>query len=172
MKDQSYRSRPIPKFTIDQGLEALGKDIINKRRPYLKAAKIAYLFRPEAPVSNGRVTPGMCIRVDDRNRAVHEHDFLIEIARDVWDDATTDFRRALLDHELGHCGIRMDDQGLPMKDPQTGQLKTYVKPHDLEEFSDVLEEHGAYHVKLREFLEAFSKHKVKTKKQEGDAAAG
>jgi hypothetical protein len=131
------------RYSIDRDLEALGNDIINKRRPHLKNVRIAYLFRPEAAVS----------------------------AKDVWDDSTDQFRRAILDHELGHCGVRMDELNAPLRDEQTDRIKTYIKPHDLEEFQDVLEEHRAYHQKLREFLAAFGRNKEKKEKEKAKAKA-
>lgn len=161
----------MPFYQIDQGLADLANDIINTRRPYLKVVKIVYMFRPEAPISNGRAIAGMCIKVDDRNRTVHDFDFLIEIAKDIWNDASEEFRRALMDHELGHAGIRTDEQGVPQKDENTDRLKTYCKPHDIEEFTDVLEVYGAYHSKLRAFLNAFAAHKLAAKKKKGPEEA-
>jgi hypothetical protein len=112
----------------------------------------------------------MAIRVDDRNRTVHGHDFIIEIGKDVWDEATAEFQRALMDHELGHCGVRTDDAGQPLIDEQTGRLKTFIKPHDIEEFEDVLEEHGPYHAALRQFLNAFAKNNARKIKQKAEEA--
>lgn len=158
----------MPAYQLDKDLEALGTEIIHSTRPYLGHVKIAYMFRPEAAVSDDKVIAGMCIRVDDRNRVIHDQDFIIEIAKDVWEDATQEFRRALMDHELGHAGIRMDENGDVIYDEKTNRPKTYIKKHDIEEFEDVLERHGAYHKALRQFLEAFARSK---KKKAGDKTA-
>lgn len=159
----------MPAYTLDKTLEDLATDIIKTDRPYLGVVKITYMFRPEAAMSDGKVTAGMCIRVDDRNWAVHKHDFIIEIAYDVWTEATPEFRRALMDHELGHVGIRFEEDGHAKEDEKTGRIRTYCKHHDIEEFEDVLERHGPYHKSLRSFLIAFAKHKI-NKKKEAEAA--
>lgn len=150
----------MPAYALDQGLKDLGNQIIKADRPHLANMKIGYMFRPEAPVSRGRVTAGMCIRCDDRNRTIHGMDFIIEIGKDVWEDApSNDFRRALLDHELGHCGVKLDEHGEVEYEEKTGRPKTYLRHHDIEEFEEVLERHGSYHKGLREFLEAYARHK-------------
>lgn len=158
----------MPQYIPAPEVQEIAKDIISKHRPELKPLKISYMFRPEAAISNGIVTVGMCIRPDDRNYLMHQHDFIVEIAKDVWDDATTDFRIALVDHELGHCGIRMDGDE-PEVDP-SGRLKTFTRKHEIEEFADVLERHGAYHSKLREFIAAHAKN-ASSKKAKKDPGA-
>lgn len=156
----------MPAYASDPSLEPIGQKIIDEYRPDLKILKIKYLFRDKAPVSENHVTAGMCYRVDDRNRTLHGYDIIIELARDVWDEANDDFRRALVDHELGHIGIRIDDDsGSPAIDDATGRVKVYLRKHDIEEFEDVLERHGAYHKGLRSFLEAFAKGRDKKGKK-------
>lgn len=152
----------MPAYTLDKGLEDLAKQIIQAHRPYLGHVKIAFMFRPEASVSDDKVVAGMCIRVDDRNRVIHDQDFIIEIAKDVWDDAPSiEFKTAIMDHELGHCGLRMSEDGDVIYDEKTNRPKTYLKKHDIEEFADVFERHGAYHANLREFMAAFARRKLK-----------
>lgn len=156
----------MPVYKRDKELKNLGDKIIEDCRPNLKMLEIAYLFRAEAPISDNKVTAGMCVRVDDRNRTIHGVDFVIEISQDVWLEANDQFKLALMDHELGHVGIRMDADGQPEMDEKTMRIKTYIKKHDIEEFEDVLERHGDYHKELRSFLEAFARHKKKKKDEE------
>lgn len=151
----------MPAYTKAPEVESIAQSIIKNDRPNLVMLKISYLFRPEAPVSDGHVTAGMCRRVDDVNRTLHDQDVIIEIAKDIWDEATAEFKRALVDHELGHVGIRMDEDGQPMIDEKTERVKVFIRKHDIEEFEEVLERHGAYHKSLREFLAAFDKSKKK-----------
>lgn len=155
----------MPAYTMDKGLESLANTIIDQHRPMLKMLKIGYMFRDQAPISDDKVVAGMCYRVDDRNRTVHGHDFLIEISKDVWDQASDEFKIALMDHELGHVGIRMDEDGQPAMDEKTLRLKTYVHRHDIEEFEVILERYGAYHKALRSFLDAFAKNSAAAKKK-------
>lgn len=130
-----------------------------------KMLKIAYIFRPEAPVSNGRVVFGMCCRVDDRNWALHKNDFLIEISKDMWDDASEEFRVALVHHELKHAGIRLDKTGQPAIDESSGRLKTYCVPHEIEEFQVILDTYGTYHAGLRAFLHNWTEKKTAPKEK-------
>lgn len=139
-------------YKQDPGLESLGRELIEKHHPNLKILKICYLFRPEAAMSGDHLIAGMAVRLDDRNWSVHHFDFAIEIAKDVWDDATTEFRTALLDHELCHVAIRFDEEDTPMSDEKTGRWKTYLRKHDVEEFDAILDRYGGYHAELRDFL--------------------
>lgn len=160
----------MPAYIPAPEVEVLAKQIINDIRPQLGHVRIAYVFRPEAAISDDKVIAGMCVRVDDRNRSIHDHDFIIEISKDIWDDATEEFRRALIDHELGHAGLRADENGDILYDEKTNRPKTYIRKHDIEEFSDVFERHGAYHKNLRDFLTAFALGKIarKAKKENID----
>jgi Fe-S cluster biosynthesis and repair protein YggX len=155
----------MPRYLLDDGaLKKRADRLIEDHRPLLKNVIVNYLFRPEAPVANGKTIAGMCIKVDDRNRTIHEHDFIIEISKDVWDSIEEEaWRDALMDHELAHAGLRLDEDGNILRDEETGRIKTYIIPHDIEEFEDVLERHGAYHGALRKFLEAHTKHKLAKK---------
>lgn len=152
------------RYAIDSELKILGDQLIAKHHPNLKLIKIGYMYREEASVSDGRVTAGMAIRCDDRNWALHKTDALVEIAKDVWDDASPEFREALMDHELKHIDIRFDEDGSPIMDEATGRFKVYLRHHDIEEFADILKRYGAYHDSLRAFLEAFGKKKLEDKK--------
>lgn len=146
----------MPAYTIDKTIETVANKIIAQHRKDLAMLKICYMFRETAAISDDKTIAGMCCKVDDRNKTVHAFDFLIEIAKDVWDEASDEFRLALIDHELGHVGIRYNAPNEPAMDEKTGRLKTYVRRHDVEEFEDVLERHGAYHKGLRDFLDAFA----------------
>ena len=163
----------MPAYKVNPDLKVRADRIIDKHRPNLKILSICYMFREEAAISDGKVIAGMCIRVDDRHHAIHRHDFLIEIAKDVWDEAPSEeFKDALLDHELGHCGIRFDEDDTPMSDERTGRWKTYIHKHDVEEFEDVLQRHGAYHEALRSFLRSYAQKVIDAKKSRGRDEGG
>jgi hypothetical protein len=143
----------IAKSVIDEHFEEIHE---------LQAAgslKLAYMFRPEAQGrGEGRVCAGQCVRVDDRNHALHGFDFLIVIAKDVWDSVPEhDWRRALVHHELCHVGVRYDEDGAPKVDEESGRLVVHCKNHDIEEFEATLAAYGAWHGDLRKFLAAYKK---------------
>lgn len=141
-------------------VEEMATNIIAAHYPDLAEANldIAYMWRSEAmAMGEGRVAAGQCVHVADREHALHGHDFLIIMARDVWLDATPEFRRAVVDHELSHVGIRKDEDGGNAVDEDTGRIKTFCRRHEVEEFSDVLERHGAYHSSLVRFLNSYGR---------------
>ena len=53
--------------------------------------------------------------------------------------------------------------GDEVRDEETQRISAYVKLHDIEEFDEVLERHGAYHPALRQFLKKFQEN-VEAKK--------
>lgn len=147
-------------YEQSEDLKKRGEAILDKHLVHLRGlVRITYMFKPEASVSDGKTIAGKCIKVDARNRTLHDYDFIIEIARDVWDEATEEFRYALLHHELLHVGVKRDDDGEIMRD-DAGYLKTYCRRHDIEDFEEILEVHGAYHAGLRSFLDAFARNKT------------
>lgn len=148
----------MPKYEESTNLKNLGNDLIRKHHQDLNILKIAYEFRDEAAVSNGKIIAGRCVRVDDRNYIIHGCDVIIEIAKDVWDEATDKYRTAIMDHELSHVGLRFED-GDVVRDVKSDRIKVFLKHHDIEEFADVLERYGSYHSALREFLKAFERSK-------------
>jgi len=159
----------MPKYEESTTLKNLGESLIEKHHPNHKHVKICYEFRDEASISNGKVIAGRCVRVDDRNFIIHGYDVIIEIAKDVWTEATDNFKTAIMDHELSHIGIRFEDDGEPERDSKNDRVKVYLRHHDIEEFADVLERYGDYHVALREFLKAFERNKKRQEQEdEGD----
>lgn len=150
-------------YSRDSGLEGVAKPIIEAHHPTLKQLKIEYLFRPEAAITDGKVIAGRAIRVDDRNWAIHKTDAIIEIAQDVWEGSSKDFRNALMDHELSHLKVEMEDADKPEREKGTNRVKFRLKHHDIEEFSGVLKRYGDYHEALRTFLEAFAESKGTSK---------
>jgi hypothetical protein len=103
--------------------------LIEQYHPWLKEARIGFLFREEAPVSNGRITFGKAKKVSDQDKTLLDLDFIIWLAEDEFSRMTGSQRRALIDHELCHC--YMDNDG-----------KITMRKHDVEEFHCILERHG------------------------------
>ncbi len=73
----------MPAYSLNKELKVLADSIITSDRPMLKHLTIAYVFRPEAPVSEGKATAGMCVRLDDRNWTIHKTDFIIAISAEL-----------------------------------------------------------------------------------------
>lgn len=109
----------------------LAEQIINEHHPHLLDAKIGFLFRSEAPVSNGRITYGMCKKLGKDMQVYLDYDFIIWLAYDKWMGLSDKQRRALVDHELCHAGMTGEAQDKPA-----------ILPHDIEEFNCILKRHG------------------------------
>jgi len=150
----------MPSYREDLDLKTVASGLIAKHYPLLKEISIAYLFRDEVSITNGKAIAGRMIKCDDRSKALHGKDVIIEIAYPIWEDATTNFREALMDHELMHIGLKVDGQG-QIEKFDNGSPKIYARMHDVEEFNEVLERHKQWNTQLRDFLQRYE---VKEKK--------
>ena len=146
-------------------VEAIAQGLIPKHHPHLERAPIAYVFRDKATSSKGRLQLGKARRVSglasflarrpepmrpdtlaDFAMADNAEPFLVlEIARDAWELMPAEARTALVDHELCHFSI--DDRG-----------GWTIKPHDVEEFTAVVERHGAWQRAVFDLLHAGLQH--------------
>jgi len=142
----------MPSYSLDKELKEVADSLISKHYSLLKELKIEFLFRDEVAISQERVTAGMCVKVNDRDRTLHGADIIIEIARPIWTEATANFKKALMDHELSHIGVKVDGQGKLEVNEATGRPKLFIRRHDIEEFADVLERNQGWHKDLRDFL--------------------
>ncbi len=131
-------------------------EIVTSHHDELGAARIALAWCTSwVPDADGHVTIGKCVRATDLHRELAEFDFIILLRRSFWhDDRVTDAqRRALLDHELCHAGVRLDAHGDPAKDDR-GRIVYRTRKHDIEEFTDIVKRHGCYKTDLEAFAKA------------------
>jgi hypothetical protein len=61
-----------------------------------------------------------------------------------------DLREVLIDHELCHIGVELDEQGNPELTDQ-GRPKVFIKPHDIEDFQVIIDRHGETNRRLHQF---------------------
>ena len=95
-----------------------------------------------------RVWWGKARLVSAKEKEYHEHDFVIELNYDAWRALEPKQQRALIDHELCHCGAAIDD---------AGETKYYIRKHDLEEFHEIVERHGLWRPEAEKFVRAATK---------------
>jgi hypothetical protein len=137
--------------------------LIPKYHAHLRswAEEIRYVFRNEAQVSKGRTVWGKAHKItglaaymmfnspgdlNSFDEVPQRADaFVMEIAHDIWKQLTPKQQQALVDHELMHFTIEMDDNA---------GLVRGIRGHDVEEFREVVERHGAWKPDLAEFAEA------------------
>ncbi|HPD15830.1 MAG TPA: putative metallopeptidase [Planctomycetota bacterium] len=109
----------------------------NQWHQRLDGARIAWVFRSKAARHAGKAVLGTSRKLS----ALHAlltlgpagdrggFDLAVVLAKDLWDTLSVDKRRAIVDHEL--CHFDLDGEG--------GFL---LRPHDLEDFVEVVQRHG------------------------------
>lgn len=121
-------------WSVDRDVVDMAEELISKYHLHLLDARIGLIFRDLAPVSGGKLKLGEASKVSDRWQPLlkDRYHFVIWLAHDQWAMMDKRKKNALLDHELCHC--RMDYDG-----------KVWIKPHDIEEFNEVIQRHGLWY---------------------------
>lgn len=127
----------------------IGGEVIPKFHTDIASAKVCYLFRSKAGKNGSKVTLATASKVSGRLKALVGYDFIVEVAYDEWQNLNDMQRHALIDHELCHCGGEEDEQ--------TGDMKWFLAPHDLEEFTDIVKRYGLWKSDIQAFADAFPK---------------
>lgn len=137
------------------------KSLINER--------VEFVFMSKTPNSKGRALWGRAKKMTGLQAALanpgglpeHFGDaqefFVIEISEEVWVAITDEQREALLDHELAHCGVEYDDHD---------NKKLVMYAHDLEEFNEIVERHGAWKGDVKRFGEKLQARQMKLPEEE------
>ncbi len=125
------------------------------RHAHLKDAKIAIAWRfGWSQDADGRIKLGQVKKGSDLDREMHQHDFVILLNHEVWNrgfDAKCKLAR--MEHELCHCAVTADTNGEPKTDEQ-GRTVWRIRKHDIEEFPEVVANHGLYSDELEKFAQA------------------
>lgn len=144
-------SRLTPDEPADAEALSMAREIIALHHDHLAHAAIAWMWHstgnPEKPwASKGRVIFGKARKATAFESAINGEplDFVIELNWDIWGRLPPEKQRALIDHELSHCGFELDEDGA---------VNYTMRPHDIEEFSGVLARHGAWTVDLEQMIE-------------------
>ena len=122
----------------------------DKYHAHLAEARIAIVWRLEVTAGrDGKFVLGWAKKATDLDREFSEHDLLVILNRDAWDDLSLAQREALIDHELSHFAV-IEKEGAPVRD-ERGRVCYRLRKHDLEEFRDVVARHGLYLQDVVEF---------------------
>src|SRR5438105_3913729 len=135
------------------------RELVTAHHPDLLGAQIALAWCTSwKPDVDGIVTLGKCKKASDLDRELAVYDFIILLRESFWTDPlVTDVqRRALLDHELCHAAVKLDDHGEPVED-ERGRVVYRVRKHDLEEFTAIVERYGMYKKDLEAFVRALER---------------
>lgn len=111
----------------------IAEQLIDQYHPWLRDARIGFVFRDKAQPSAGRLILAQAQKVTAKLQVYLEFDFLIWISKEDWEGKLTDTQReALIDHELCHCVKRLDNDTWA------------IRPHDVQEFWQIIERHGLW----------------------------
>lgn len=144
-------------YTPAPQVATVAQRAIAKWHPHLADVRIEYVFRDPAAKTKGKVVLGKARKLSGLNSALvtllnpdwggeePEDFFVMEIARPAWDAMDTDQRLALVDHELCHFTVEVDDEG---------QAVLKILGHDLEAFNAEVERHGLWKRDIEDFLKA------------------
>jgi len=125
----------------------IAQELIDAYHPHLKEARIGFIMRETHKKSKGKSIMGTARKPPAWLNVFEELDFIIELAEDIYAALSPERRRALIDHELCHCG--MGEQ-------------PYIKPHDIEEFTDIIERYGDWSMDIMLTRRAFQRSEQKT----------
>lgn len=131
-------------------------ELVARHHVELAEAKIGlawcFGFKPNA---DGQVVLGKCKKCGDLEREAHGFDFIIILNYEFWMHAETTKaqRLALLDHELCHAAVKMDEEGVAKMDTHNRPVWR-IRRHDVEEFREIVERHGIWKQDLQAFAEA------------------
>jgi hypothetical protein len=122
------------------------EDVRRLSHSTLEAARIALVWENRVLADrDGHLVLGRARKTSKVDRLFREHDFTILLNKATWAEFPEPIRRALLDHELCHCGARTTGKG---------ETVYYVRKHDLEDFHEVVRRHGIWTNNLKAFIEA------------------
>lgn len=132
-------------FEVEQDVLDIAEDLIDKYHGPLREARIAFIFRDVAQESGGRKVLGQASKISDKMKAILDYDFLIWISHEDWVTFPYKHRQALIDHELCHCKFDI------------AEGKASMRPHDIEEFQEIIDRHGFWSESLRAAVPAIEK---------------
>jgi hypothetical protein len=153
-----------PASEIGQSLYLDLGELVEAYHEHLRDARIALAWCTSwKPDVDGRVTLGKCVKASDLHRELAPYDFVILLSRSFYEDALVQplQRRALIDHELCHAGVKYDATGEPVTDGR-GRIVYRLVKHDLEEFSAIAGRYGCWKRDLEHFATALDRARHKS----------
>ena len=127
-------------FDRAETAEVMAKPIIASFHPHLINCKIAYVYYNKPMKQGNRVIFATAKKCSPLTRDLCKmsggegFDFIITINYEAWNTLTDTQKKAIIDHELCHCVVEENEK--------TGKEKLSIAPHDLAEFSTILDHWG------------------------------
>ena len=107
----------------------------NKDLSWLQNAEVSigYMSSNKKKKRNGKATFADCRKIPDRDKKFIPFDFLITVYDQNIEGMTDEQMEILIYHELLHVGVEEKDDG---------SMKYFIVPHDIEDFTAVLDRYG------------------------------
>jgi len=128
----------------DDSVGVIAGGLIPNFHAELATARFKYIFVSEASLKGGLEVAGRAKKITGFMEWVIECDFLIEVALDKWNELDSPQRTALVDHLLERCSGEEDEK--------SGEMRWKIRDPDVQEFSSILDRHGAWHDGLACFV--------------------
>lgn len=146
-------------ITLAPDVEAIANELIGEIHMHLSPARMLYLFTNKKRKRCDRVVLGTAQKLSGMQKFLSSgnsavefgYDFIILVGKVEWAELEDSQRRALVDHELCHCGV---------KDPDADEPEWTLKGHDIEEFKAVIERHGFWKHDVKDFAETVQQMKL------------
>lgn len=135
----------------------IGQRLMQQYHRHLLKTRVEFLFRSKAGTKGGKTTLGTARKVTGLNALLATPDvvddpegtsesltfFVIEVASDMWNYLSEAQRVALVDHELCHCKLGINEKG---------DIVHSIAAHDVEEFAEIVLRHGLWKPDLSQFI--------------------
>jgi hypothetical protein len=131
-------------YSLAESVQTIASGLIPNYHAELAEARIGYVFVDKASMKGGQALFGKVKKFAGYLEWALELDFLVEVAADKWNELAEAERTALVDHLLERCTGEEDEK--------TGALNWTTREPDVQEFSTILDRHGAWHSSLVGFV--------------------
>ena len=141
----------MPREYSDAGddIQRMAEGLIANYHPEVSTARIRYIFISEAPSKGGQKLYGKVQKVSGFMEWALELDFIVQISADLWNEAQEHERSAILDHLLERCTAEESEKD--------GSMIWKIREPDVQEFSSILDRHGAWNNSLAGFVNVAQK---------------
>jgi len=130
-------------YSEAEDVAQIASGLIPNFHPELAEARISYVYVDKASNKGGRALYGKVKKFSGYFEWALERDFVVEVAADLWQELSDPQKTALVDHLLEHVTGEEDEK--------TGVMNWLTREPDVQEFSSILNRHGAWHQALAGF---------------------
>jgi len=148
----------LPTLSVAHEVRAIAQELIREHHTHLLDANLLYMFTDQKRKRCDRVRLGSAAKMNAMQRFLASGmdsvedgpDFVILIDSNEWSGLGNAARHALVDHELSHCALFVNNTDPPTwRRIEPGEnsedfidQRWGMRGHDIEEFASVLARHG------------------------------